>query len=100
LKRNYSGCAICDSTWGNLWEEVEGERMFFCCGTCVTQFRRLVDRIEKETGWPRIDALEIAGDRRGRTCVAQSGSETVRVRVMFDSEGELLRFEKLASTPA
>lgn len=96
MKRNYTGCAICDSTWGNLWEEVEGERMFFCCSTCVVQFRRLVERIEKETGWSRIESLEIAGDRRGRTCVARSGPETIRARVMFDPEGELLRFEKLA----
>ena len=70
--------------------------MFFCCSTCVVQFRRLVERIEKETGWPRIDSLEIAGDRRGRICTARTGSETFRVRVMFDPEGELLRFEQLA----
>jgi hypothetical protein len=95
LKRNYVGCAVCDSTWGNLWEEVDGERMFFCCPTCVVQFRQLVGRIEKETGWPRIESLEINGDRRGRTCVARTGPETVRVRVMFNPEGEILRFEKL-----
>ncbi len=95
MKRNYAGCAICDSTWGDLWEEVDGERMFFCCSICATQFRQLVDRVKKETGWPRIEAVEISGDRRGRTCVAQTGGDTFRVRVAFNPEGELLRFEKL-----
>jgi len=95
LKRNYSGCAICDSTWGNLWEEVDGERMFFCCALCVLQFRALVDRIKSEMGWPRIDSLEIEGDRKGRTCTAETGGNSVRVRVAFNPEGRLLRFEKL-----
>ncbi len=95
MKRNYAGCAICDSTWGNLWEEVDGERMFFCCPICVVQFRGLVDRIKQETGWAAIDSVEIRGDRRGRVCDARRASEGVRVRVMFNPEGEILRFERL-----
>jgi hypothetical protein len=95
LKRNYSGCAICDSTWGNVWEEVEGERMFFCCSLCVVQFRRLIDRIKSETGWPTVESVEIGGDRRGRTCVATYGGSTFRVAVAFTPEGELRRFETL-----
>ena len=98
MKRNYTGCAICDSTWGNLWEEVEGERMFFCCSICVVQFRGLVERIKEATGWPTIESLDLAGDRRGRTCVATTGPETFRVRVAFNSEGRLLRFEPLPAT--
>jgi hypothetical protein len=94
LKRNYTGCAICDSTWGNLWEEVEGERMFFCCSICVVQFRRLVGRIKAESSWPAIESLDISGDRRGRICVAKRGPETLRVRVTFNPAGELLTFEK------
>jgi len=70
--------------------------MFFCCSICVVQFRGLVGRIKETTGWPSIEALEISGDRRGRVCVATTGSETVRVRFAFNPEGELLRFEKLA----
>jgi hypothetical protein len=95
LKRNYSGCAICNSTWGNVWEEVDGERTFFCCTTCVAQFRHLVDRIKGETGWGRIESLEVEGDRRGRTCLAKAGSEALRAKVLFNSEGELLVFERI-----
>jgi hypothetical protein len=93
LKTNFSGCAICDSTWGDHWVEVDGQRMFFCCGLCATQFQRLIDRILEQTGWPRIEAVELLGDRRGRTCVARQGSATIRVEVSFTPEGELLRFE-------
>ncbi|MCI4365044.1 MAG: TA0938 family protein [Thermoplasmata archaeon] len=96
MKRNYSGCAICDSTWGNLWEDVEGERMFFCCDVCLTQFRRLVDRVKRETGWSAIEALEIEGDRRGRRCLAASGEARFRFRIAFNSLGEIRAFERLA----
>jgi len=97
LKRNYTGCAICDSTWGDVWAEVEGERMFFCCDVCLTQFRGLLARVKRETGWSSIESVEIAGDRRGRTCVASTRGNTFRCRVAFNPQGEILRFETLAS---
>jgi hypothetical protein len=95
LKRNYSGCAICNSTWGNVWEEVEGDRMFFCCSLCVVQFRRLLDRVKTDTGWSTVDGIEISGDRRGRACAATTGGKTIRFRFSFNPEGDLLRFEKV-----
>ncbi len=95
MKRNYTGCAICDSTWGNVWAEVEGERLFFCCDICVTQFRRLVDRVKRETGWTSLDALDITGDRRGRTCVAASGRESLRFFIAFTPQGEIRSFGRL-----
>lgn len=93
LKRNYDGCAICNSTWGNVWAEVEGERLFFCCDLCVVQYRNLIDRIKHETGWSRIDSIEIAGDRRGRTCVVASGDARSRFVFAFTPDGKLLRFQ-------
>lgn len=97
MKRNYSGCAICDSTWGDLWAEVEGERMFFCCELCVTQFRGLIDHIKQVTGWSTVEGIEIAGDRRGRTCVASGQGETARFAFAFNSDGLLRRFERLGT---
>lgn len=95
MKRNYSGCAICDSTWGDVWAEIDGERMFFCCELCVVQFRSLVDRLKSETGGSRLDSLEIHGDRKGRTCTAASGERVVRARFSFTPEGDLMRFERV-----
>lgn len=95
MKVNYDGCAICDSTWGDVWEEVEGQRLFFCCDVCAVQFRGLVDRIKADTDWDHLDSLEIAGDRRGRTCLAGSGTEEARFGFAFNSEGRLRRFGRL-----
>jgi hypothetical protein len=100
LKRNYQGCAICDSTWGNLYEEVEGERTFFCCSVCAIQFRRLVERLRKVTGWGHIDTLTIEGDRRGRTCSATSNDRSLRFFVAFNTEGDIRRFTALPASPA
>jgi Ta0938 len=99
VKVNYEGCAICDSTWGDVWEEVEGERLFFCCDICVVQFRGLVGRIKQETGWRAIDSLEISGDRRGRSCRAVSGGLEARFGFAFNPQGRLRRFERLPSAP-
>jgi Ta0938 len=94
LKRNYDGCAICNSTWGNVWAEVEGERVFFCCDLCVVQFRSLIEKIKEATGWGQIDSIEIAGDRRGRTCSVAAGGEEAKFAFAFNPQGHLLRFQR------
>ena len=94
MKRNYDGCAICNSTWGNVWAEVDGERLFFCCDLCVVQYRALIERIRQETGWSEIDAIEITGDRRGRTCTVVSGEARAAFTFAFNPEGHLLRFAR------
>ena len=100
MKRNYIGCAICDSTWGDVWAAVEGERMFFCCELCVVQFRGLCDRIRAETGWSAIEAIEIVGDRRGRSCRASAGTRTFACVVAFNPQGKIRRFETVAPPPS
>ena len=92
MKVNYTGCAICDSAWGNLWEVVEGTRLFFCCAVCVAQFRNLVDRIKAEARWDAIDSLIIEGDRRGRLCTASRGAQSYSCRVAFNTEGAIRSF--------
>ena len=99
MKRNYTGCAICDSTWGDTWAEVDGERMFFCCELCVVQFRGLVERIKATTGWLAIDAIAIEGDRRGRRVEARHGGATFRAFVAFNAEGRVREFRAEADPP-
>jgi hypothetical protein len=93
LKVNYAGCALCDSTWGDTWEEIDGERFFFCCPICAVQFRNVLDRVKQRTGWAHLDRLEIAGDRRGRVGTATRGDLEYRFEFAFNSEGALRRFE-------
>lgn len=94
MKRNYDGCALCNSTWGDVWEEVGGERTFFCCALCAVQFRGLIERIQRDTGWPGIDAIEIGGDRRGRRCRAAGGGSTAAFEFAFTPVGGLLYFRR------
>jgi hypothetical protein len=100
LKVNYRGCAICDSTWGDLWEEVGGERLFFCCSICAAQFRALFARLRQETGWSEVDALEIEGDRTGRRVTAHRGADRREFSVIFTPQGEILRWRALGVGPA
>lgn len=93
---NYSGCAICDSHWGDLWAEVEGTRLFFCCEICRVQLDGAVRRIKESAGWDRIDSLEISGDRSGRTIRATRGGESRRFEVAYNPEGRLRRFVAVA----
>ncbi|MFZ1023587.1 MAG: TA0938 family protein [Thermoplasmata archaeon] len=94
MKHNYEGCAICDSTWGDVWAEVEGERTFFCCEVCAVQFQGLVDRVKAETGWTRIDQLTLAGDRRGRTGEAMVSGERFHFFIAFNPEGAIREFAR------
>lgn len=94
MKVNYTACAICDSSWGDLWEVVEGERLFFCCEVCAVQFRGLVARIKAETGWATIERLTVAGDRRGRTAEAQNGTAIYRCEFAYNAQGALRSFRR------
>lgn len=89
------GCAICGSTWGNYWAEVEGEKMFFCCDICFVQFRNMIDEVKKRTGWRTVNAVNIEGDYRGRQCVAkQDDGSSYRFFIRFKSDGEIQKFEE------
>ena len=86
------GCAICQSTWGNYWAEVEEQRMFFCCEICEVEFRNMVEEIKRRTGWKAIDEIEITGGTRGRECTALLNGKAYHFQVRFNSRGEVDKF--------
>ena len=95
------GCAICGSTWGDYWEEVEGQRMFFCCDVCAVQFKNMIDEVKKRTGWEAIDKIRIEGDYRGRDVTALRGDgSSYRFLVRFDSKGEIQKFSVRPGYPS
>jgi hypothetical protein len=91
-----SGCAICGSTWGDYWREIDGERMFFCCEICADEFENMLREIKKRTGWREIDEIKIEGDYRGRVVSAKSGDgPSYKFVVRFDSKGAIQKFEEV-----
>lgn len=90
-----AGCALCKATWGNYWEEVDGRRLFFCCEVCARQYRTIIEEAKRRKGWGSVDALEIHGDHRGRTCTAIRGPDSYRFTVSFFDDGNLRTFLEL-----
>jgi hypothetical protein len=86
------GCAICQSTWGDYWAEVEGQRIFFCCELCEVEFRNMLQEIKRRTGWVTIDEVQIVGDHRGRECTALSKNSAYSFFVRFNSKGGIETF--------
>lgn len=91
------GCALCGSTWGDHWEEVDGRRRFFCCWICARAYENMVEEVKARTGWDRVEAMDIVGDFQGREVTARRGDETFAFRIAFDSEtGEIRAFRDLS----
>jgi hypothetical protein len=86
------GCAICEATWGDYWEEVEGQRMFFCCDICAFEFKNMINEVKKRTGWSAIDEIKMAGNYRGRGCTALFGGKAFNFFIRFDSKGNIDTF--------
>lgn len=89
------GCALCESTWGDYWAEVEGQKVFFCCWVCAEAFKNMVREVKARRGWPAVDEIKIEGDYRGRECVALNGAYSYKFFIKFDeSNGQLVAFEE------
>jgi YHS domain-containing protein len=89
------GCAICESTWGNNWAEVEGQKMFFCCEICEVEFRNMIEEVKRRTGWKTIDEIRITGDQKGRECTALLGPQAFRYFIRFSSQGAIDTFRQM-----
>lgn len=95
MKVPEKGCVLCAATWGDYWEEVEGQEMFFCCKVCADQFRNMLAELRRRTGWNEIDEIRIAGDHRGRICAAISGDRQYEFFIKFGGGGTIQTFMDL-----
>ena len=96
MKVAEKGCAICQATWGDYWEEIEGHRMFFCCDICALEFKNMVNEVKKRTGWKTIDEIKIVGNYRGRDCTASYQRKKFGFNIRFDSKGAIGLFTEQA----
>jgi len=99
LKVSEKGCAICEATWGDYWEEVDGQRMFFCCEVCATEFKNMISEVKKRTGWKTLDEIKMNGNYRGRDCTAFSAGKKFSFFIRFDSKGGIDAFKERVSNP-
>ena len=88
-------CALCGATWGDYWEELDGKRLFFCCGVCANDYKTILAEAKTRKKWASIDSLVIEGDRRGRTCTTTHALETYRFMISFFDDGRLRTFLEL-----
>lgn len=92
---NTEGCALCNATWGQYWREIDGENMFFCCNICADIFEEMVRRVKENTGWGKIDYIELIGNySKGRNCTARRGDEEFKYYFRTYSDGKFISFEK------
>jgi|GEM_PF-423689 len=94
------GCLLCASTWGDHWEVTGGRSEFFCCELCARQWKTILREVTRATGWPDAGAVEIEGDRWGRTGVARRDGAEFRFATAFTPDARLRRFEPIPVAPA
>jgi len=89
MGQRQAGCALCNATWGDYWEEVDGKRLFFCCEVCARQYETILVEAKRMTGWSSVDGLEMRGDYRGRECTVSKGSRSHRFMISFFDDGKV-----------
>lgn len=93
---NRRGCALCDATWGEYWDTVEGEKMRFCCDICAAAFRNMIDEVKRQNKWGAVDRLNISGNNNtGRNCEASHGGSSFQFYIKFHGDGSILDFHRI-----
>ncbi|MEM3262239.1 MAG: TA0938 family protein [Conexivisphaerales archaeon] len=86
-----SGCALCGATWGNYYDVICGERLFFCCDLCAKGFKNIVDR----SGIENINSIEIKGNYySGRRCVVSGEGRASSFFIRFNDDAEVSEFRE------
>ena len=94
LKINFTGCALCNSTWGNYHAILEDAELFFCCEVCFNIYKAIIDKIKQNFDINKIDYLEIEGNPRERTFLAISNAIEYKGKMNF-LNGKLLNFTRI-----
>lgn len=90
-----TGCAICGATWGEYYEKIDGEELFFCCDICAKEFSNMIQEVKKRTGWGKVEEVNIRGNwYSGRHVIAKSGNQEFRFYITFDEDGNIRTFKE------
>ncbi|MHA1990632.1 MAG: TA0938 family protein [Candidatus Hodarchaeales archaeon] len=84
MKLNNTGCALCDSTWGNYYRNIEEENLFFCCKVCADIFEDLIKEVRKVKEIKKINKMEIRGDIRVRNFIVYTNEKKIQGKVTLN----------------
>ena len=96
MKVNLTGCALCDSTWGDYYKEIENSKLFFCCDVCASIFSDIVNRVKTAYDLTFIDYLEIQGNYKKRNVKVYSNGKEFFSEFSF-LNGKIINFNDLTS---
>lgn len=82
---NNTGCALCNSTWGNHYETIENEKLFFCCDVCANLFQEIIISLKNLYSMDKIYKLELQGNPRLRTYEVKSITESHKGKITFEN---------------
>ena len=82
-----TGCALCGSTWGDYWKEIDGKSRVFCCHVCADSYSDLLHRIKEELGGSKFDNILVSGNPRARRATVKWEKEEATFSVSFKDEG-------------
>ena len=95
MKINNSGCALCNSTWGDYYKIIEDTQLFFCCEVCADLYQDIVYKIKKTYQISKIDYLEVEGNSKERIFKGTSDQKVFKGKIHF-SKGKVVRFQDMS----
>lgn len=89
MLNNNTGCALCNSTWGDYYETIEDEKLFFCCNDCANIFKAIIQKLKMFYKINSITNLNLQGSSRIRTYIVESDDKSHKGKITF-ANGKIL----------
>jgi hypothetical protein len=86
LKVNFTGCALCNSTWGDYFKIIEETNLFFCCSICAELYDEIIKTLKTKFELTKIDNLHLQGNSKKRKFVLVTGDDKFSGEISFFNE--------------
>lgn len=83
---NNTGCALCNSTWGNYYQTIENTKLFFCCEACANIFNEIIVYLKRKFEIVSIDKIGLQGNPRYRNFVIFSNKIEFKGKLTFSNK--------------
>ncbi len=89
MKINNTGCALCNSTWGNYYKKIDNTNFFFCCDVCSSIFEDIIKELKILYEIESITDLNLEGSSRERTYKIIANNREYKGKITF-SHGKIM----------